>query len=208
MVASYVQLLKKRYAGKLDSDADEFIRFAVEGASRMQGLIDDLLTYSRVGTRGKPFVPVATADALKRALENLQVAVEEGQATIKVGELPTVTADGSQLTQLFQNLVGNAIKYHGKDAPVVEISAERKGEAWEFAVKDNGIGIDPKHFDRIFIIFQRLQARDETSGTGSGLALCKKIVERHGGRIWVESQPGAGSTFRFTIPDRIKRGVT
>lgn len=201
MVASYVQLLKKRYGGKLDADADEFIQFAVEGAQRMQGLIDDLLTYSRVGTRGKPFVPTDSAAALKTATDNLEVAISESRAVIRAGPLPTVTADATQLTQLFQNLLSNAIKYRRDKDPEIAVSARREAGAWLFAVADNGIGIDPAHFDRIFIIFQRLQARDETSGSGIGLALCKKIVERHGGRIWVESQPGKGSTFLFTIPD-------
>lgn len=208
MVASYVQLLKRRYEGKLDKDADEFIQFAVEGASRMQGLINDLLTYSRVGTRGKPLVVVNCEAPLKRAIENLQVAIDESHAMISARDMPSVKADESQLVQLFQNLLSNAIKYHGPDPPRIQVSASREGEAWHFEVHDNGIGIDPKHFDRIFIIFQRLQARDETSGTGIGLALCKKIVERHGGRIWVESAPGKGSTFHFTIPDKMKGGGT
>lgn len=208
MVASYVQLLKRRYSAKLDKDADEFIQFAVDGANRMQGLINDLLTYSRVGTRGKPFAPVDAGAALKRALENLQMAIGESHASVTSATLPTIKADETQLVQLFQNLIGNAIKYHGPDPPKVEISAARDGAAWQFAIRDNGIGIDPKHFERIFIIFQRLQARDETAGTGIGLALCKKIVERHGGRIWVESEPGKGSTFRFTIPDIVRVGGT
>ncbi len=208
MVASYVQLIQRRYKGKLDSDADEFISFAVEGSNRMQALINDLLTYSRVGTRGKPLVPVDAAAPLKRALENLQVAIDESKAVVKVAPLPTVKADESQLVQLFQNLLSNAIKYRGPATPEIHVSAARDGQAWHFAVRDNGIGIDPRHFDRIFIIFQRLQARDETSGTGIGLALCKKIVERHGGRIWVESAPGKGSTFHFTIPDTTRGGGT
>jgi len=208
MVASYVQLIKRRYQGKLDGDADEFIQFAVEGSNRMQALINDLLTYSRVGTRGKPLVPVDAEAPLKRAIENLQLAIDESKTVIKFGAMPTVKADEMQLVQLFQNLLSNAIKYHGSAAPHIEVSAARDGAAWRFEVRDNGIGIDPKHFDRIFIIFQRLQARDETSGTGIGLALCKKIVERHGGRIWVESVPGKGSTFHFTIADMVKSGGT
>jgi PAS domain S-box-containing protein len=206
MVASYVQLLKRRYEGKLDADADEFIGYAVQGATRMQRLIDDLLTYSRVGTRGRPLEPFEVSVAVEQAMQNLEVAIAESGARIEVGKMPTVRADGSQLAQLFQNLLGNAIKYRTAEPPRVEVSARRVPGAHEFAVRDNGIGIDPKHFDRIFIIFQRLQARDETSGTGIGLALCKKIVERHGGRIWVESQPGKGSTFLFTIPDTGQAG--
>jgi PAS domain S-box-containing protein len=208
MVASYVQLIRRRYQGKLDSDADEFIQYAVEGSNRMQALINDLLTYSRVGTRGKPLVLVDAQAALARAIENLQVTIDESKAVIKFGKMPRVKADEMQLVQLFQNLLSNAVKYRASAPPQVEVTAARDGDAWHFQVKDNGIGIDPKHFDRIFIIFQRLQARDETSGTGIGLALCKKIVERHGGRIWVESAPGKGSTFHFTIPDKGKGGGT
>jgi PAS domain S-box-containing protein len=206
MVASYVQLLRRRYQGKIDGEADEFIQFAVEGATRMQSLINDLLTYSRVGTRGKPFAAMAAADAVKQALENLQLAVEESHAVVQVGQLPTVRVDETQFVQLFQNLISNAIKYRGSEPPLVQVSAKRVDGAWQFEVKDNGIGIDPKHFERIFIIFQRLQARDDTAGTGIGLALCKKIVERHGGRIWVESAPGKGSSVLFTIADEAKRG--
>ena len=204
MVSSYVQLLARRYEGKLDHDADDFISYAVDGANRMQTLIDDLLVYSRVGTCGKSFTSTDCEDILKQVLTNLQVAIEESNAVVTHGSLPTVMADETQLVQLFQNLVGNAIKFHSEEPPRIHISAEQKGDEWEFSVSDNGIGIEPEFFDRIFVIFQRLHSRDEYSGTGIGLAICKKIVERHGGRIWVESVPGEGTTFFFTIP--IKRG--
>jgi signal transduction histidine kinase len=203
MVKSYLQLIERRYAGQLDEDADEFIAFAVDGAERMQTLINDLLQYSRVATRGKPFAPTNCAIVLDHALANLKVAIEEGRATVTHGDLPTVIADETQLTQLFQNLIGNGIKFHKPDAPSkVHVSAECGDDEWAFSVQDNGIGIDPKHFERIFLLFQRLHSREEYKGTGIGLAVCKRIVERHGGRIWVESEPGQGSTFRFTIPDR------
>ena len=200
MISSYVQLLARRYEGKLDADADDFIGFAVDGAKRMQTLINDLLVYSRVGTRGKPFEPTNCEDVLNQVLANLEVAIDEGGAVVTHDPLPTVAADSSQLTQLFQNLIGNAIKFHGEDAPRVYIAAERKGDEWEFSVADNGIGIDPEFFERIFVIFQRLHGRDEYSGTGIGLAVCKKIVERHGGRMWVEAEQGKGATFYLTIP--------
>jgi PAS domain S-box-containing protein len=200
MVASYTQLLSRRYKGKLDSDADEFIAFAVDGANRMQRLIQDLLVYSRVGTKGGEQVDTSSEQALQHALTNLQDAIREGGAQVTHDPLPTVLADESQLIQLFQNLVGNAIKYQGPGVPRVHISAARNGdEKWTFSVKDNGLGIDPKYFERIFGMFQRLHKRDEFAGTGIGLAICKKIVERHGGRISVESQPGQGSTFRFAL---------
>ncbi|MBS4095725.1 MAG: GAF domain-containing protein [Sulfuricella sp.] len=200
MVSSYLSLIERRYKGQLDQDADEFIHFAVDGATRMQQLIKDLLTYSRVGTRGKPFVPTDSYQALAAALDNLQIAIQEQQATITHDPLPSVVADGSQLTQLFQNLVGNAIKFHGAEKPLIHVSACEKGGEWEFAVKDNGIGIAPENFERIFVIFQRLHSRDEYPGTGIGLSVCKRIVERHGGRIWLESELGKGTTFYFTLP--------
>jgi PAS domain S-box-containing protein len=200
MVASYTQLLGRRYKGKLDADADEFIRYAVDGVNRMQRLIQDLLAYSRVGTRGREFKPVEAGKALERALANLQVLVNETQATVDVGPLPAVLADETQLAQLFQNLVGNALKFRGEQPPRVEVRAEPRGSEWRFSVRDNGIGIDPQYFERIFIIFQRLHGKEEYPGTGIGLAICKKIVERHGGRIGLESQPGQGTTFWFTLP--------
>jgi PAS domain S-box-containing protein len=200
MVSSYMQLLKRRYEGKLDSDADDFIGFAVDGAKRMQVLINDLLVYSRVGTRGKPFEPTNCEDVLEQVLANMEVTIGESGVVVTHDSLPTVVADVSQLVQLFQNLISNALKFRGEDAPRVHVAAEQKDGDWLFFVADNGIGIDPEYFERIFVIFQRLHGRDEYSGTGIGLAVCKKIVERHGGRMWVESEPGQGATFYFTIP--------
>ncbi len=200
MIGSYLQLLERRYGDKLDKDATEFIDFAVDGANRMQALINDLLAYSRVGTKGKEFEPTDCNVMLSRTIKNLQTAIMESRASINIDLLPTVFADKSQLGQLFQNLIGNAIKFSGKRASEITISALLKGKKWTFSVRDNGIGIDPKQFDRIFLMFQRLHSRTEYRGTGIGLAMCKKIVERHGGEIWVESEPGKGSTFFFTIP--------
>ncbi len=200
MVASYTQLLAKRYQGKLDADADDFIAFAVDGATRMQALINDLLTYSRVGTRGEEFGSTDCETMLEKTLANLQVAIEESGTLITHDPLPTVTADASQLGQVLQNLIGNAIKFHGEETPRVHISAEQKNNTWVFEVRDNGIGIAQKYLERIFVIFQRLHTREEYAGTGIGLAVCKRIVERHKGRIWVESEPGKGTSFYFTIP--------
>ena len=200
MVSSYVQLLSKRYKDKLDSDADDFIGFAVDGASRMQTLIHDLLKYSRVGTRGKPLTPTDCETLLWQTLSDLKVSIDDSGAVITHDALPTVMADGSQLTQVFRNLIGNAIKFKGDAPSRIHVAAEQKGGEWEFSVADNGIGISLEYFERIFVIFQRLHGRDEYEGTGIGLAVCKKIVERHGGRMWVESEPGSGSTFYFTIP--------
>ena len=200
MVASYTQLLSRRYKGKLDSDADEFIAFAVDGAGRMQRLIQDLLAYSRVGTKGKDLLDTSSEEALQQALINLRGAIRESGALVTHDPLPTVLADEMQLIQLFQNLVGNAIKYQNPGVPRIHISAARNGgKKWIFSVKDNGLGIDPQYFERIFGMFQRLHKREEFAGTGIGLAICKKIVERHGGSISVESQPGQGSTFRFAL---------
>ena len=199
MVASYTQLLAKRYKGKLDADADEFIGYAVDGASRMQKLISDLLAYSRVQAVDQ-FRSVIIDDVLKQALANLELAIEESHASIECAALPTVMADGRSLMAVFQNLIGNAIKFRGASALRVNISAERKGQEWVFVVRDNGIGIDPRHADRIFVIFQRLHTKVEYPGTGIGLAICKKIVEYHGGRIWVESELGKGAAFYFTLP--------
>ncbi|MCK6628740.1 MAG: PAS domain S-box protein [Anaerolineae bacterium] len=201
-VAGAVQLLQKRYGGQLDERADEFIRHAVEGATRMQTLINDLLAYSRVGTRGQPFQPVDSTAALADALANLTVAIRESGAVITHDHLPTVVADRTQLTQLFQNLIANAIKFRGEQTPEIRIKAEQQKGQWLFAVADNGIGLEAEYYERIFGVFQRLHTRREYPGTGIGLALCKKIVERHGGRIWVESEPGRGSTFYFTLPER------
>ncbi len=200
MVASFTQLLAKRYRGKLDQDADEFIGFAVDGANRMQMLINDLLALSRVGTRGKPLEPTDCEALLSHTLANLASMLHETGAVVTHDQLPTVLADTMQLGQMLQNLLINALKFQGRQSPQVHISAQRQDNEWLFSVRDNGIGIDPKHQERIFAIFQRLHRREDFPGTGLGLALCKKIAERHGGRIWVESEPGRGSTFYFTIP--------
>jgi PAS domain S-box-containing protein len=202
MVASYTQLLSRRYKGKLGSDADEFISFAVDGANRMQRLIRDLLAYSRVGTKGRDLLDISSEDALKQALINLRMAIQSSDAQVTHDPLPTVLADETQLIQLFQNLVGNGLKYQAPGVPRVHISAARNGgKKWLFSVKDNGLGIDPQYFGRIFGMFQRLHKREEFEGTGIGLAICKKIVERHGGNISVESQPGQGSTFSFALAE-------
>ena len=202
MISSYVQLLEQRYKGKLDSDADEYIAYAVDGANRMQGLINGLLTYARVSTRGKDLTPVDTEDVFERAIANLKVAIEESGGTVTHDPLPTVIADDRQLVQLFQNLIGNAIKFRGEARLHVHVSAGQTGEEWVFSVRDNGIGIDPEQFERIFVIFQRLHPAAEYQGSGIGLSIAKKIVERHDGRIWVESKPGEGSTLYFTLPVR------
>jgi PAS domain S-box-containing protein len=201
-LASFAQLLSENYRGRLDSDANEFIAFMVDGAKRMQTLIDDLLSFSRVGTRGKPLAPVACEEVMRAVLDDLEVAITESGAQVTHDPLPEVMGDDVQLRQLLQNLTGNALKFRKPDQPPhVHVSAARSGNGWHFSVRDNGIGIDPGFFDRIFIIFQRLHNRQDYAGTGIGLAVCKKIVERHGGRIWPESDPGQGSTFHFTIPD-------
>ena len=200
MVASYTQLLSRRYKGQLDADADEFIAFAVDGATRMQQLIQDLLTYSRVGSRGEELLATSSENALGHALTNLRGAIEDSGALVTHDPLPTVMADEMQLTQLFQNLVGNAIKYQNPGTPEVHVTADRNsGRKWAFSVSDNGMGIESEYFDRIFGMFQRLHGREDFAGTGIGLAVCKKIVERHGGTISVESEPGQGSTFRFAL---------
>jgi len=201
MVASFTQLLGRRYRGKLDQDADEFIGFAVDGANRMQRLINDLLAYSRVGSRRKPLGPIDCNAVMQLARDNLAKAVEESGTVIYQNPLPVVLGDEVQLLQVFQNLIANAIKFRGADPPQIQVTAERRGHEWVFAIKDNGIGIAPEHQERIFSIFQRLHHRSDYPGTGIGLAICKKIVERHGGRIWVESQPGKGSTFYFSLPE-------
>jgi signal transduction histidine kinase len=205
MVSSYTQLLAKRYQGRLDADADDFIGFAVDGAARMQKLIQDLLAYSRVSTRGMERQSLSMDSVLGYTTDMLQLAMKEADALVTHDSLPSVKADERQMTQLFQNLISNAIKFRGQQPPRIHVSATRRDDEWLFSVQDNGIGIDPQYADRIFVIFQRLHNRDEYSGTGIGLAICKKIVERHGGRIWVESEPGKGSTFFFTLPDRKDR---
>ncbi len=201
MVASYTQLLARRYHGRLDADADEFIAYAVDGVTRMQALINDLLAYSRVGTRQVAAGPADAEAILQRVLAALRPAMDDAGATVTHDPLPTVTADGVQLGQLFQNLVANAIKFRGGQAPHVHVGARRGADEWVFSVRDNGIGIAREYQERIFVIFQRLHSRAEYPGTGIGLSICKKIVERHGGRIWLESEPGAGTTFFFTLPD-------
>ncbi len=220
MITSYTQLIAKRYHEKLDQNAREFMDFAVTGALRMQRLIHDLLAYSRVGTRSKPPELTKSGDALAAALDNLKLAIEETAAEVTYDSMPAAIVDPTQLTQLFQNLIGNAIKFRGPEKPRVHVGAMREPapyckvpaggsadpasrqqpEEWHFSVRDNGIGIDPQYFDKIFIIFQRLHTLDQYPGTGIGLAICKKIIERHGGRIWVESQAGKGATFHFTLP--------
>jgi PAS domain S-box-containing protein len=200
-IVSYLQLIERRYKGNLDERADRYIGHAVDGARRMQVLINELLTYSRVGRRGGAFVPVDCEVIFEQAVANLRSAIADSEAQVTRGPLPTVDGDPTQLLQLFQNLIGNAIKFRAEAPPHVEITAERNAGEWQFAVRDNGIGIAPDYHDRVFVIFQRLHGRDEYPGTGIGLAICKKIVERHGGRIWIESEPGAGTTFRFTIPE-------
>jgi PAS domain S-box-containing protein len=203
MVSSYVQLLADRYAGQLDSDADEFIGFAVDGAARMKALIDDLLAYSRAGASAVIRRPVDVAALLVSALADLELAITVSGGSVSVGDLPTVTGDPGQLAQVFQNLLSNALKFVAPgQVPHVKVSAERDGQAWCFAVQDDGIGIDAAHRARIFLMFKRLHGRAEYPGTGIGLALCHKIVTRFGGRIWIEDPAvGGGSVFRFTLPD-------
>lgn len=200
MVSSYMQLLEARYKDKLDQDAAEFIGYAVDGAHRMQRLIQDLLSFSRVGTRGREPQPVDSQTALDEALQSLKMRIEEAGATVTSQPMPEVLADKDQLSQVFQNLIGNAIKFRGEQPPEIDVSVQPADGLAEFVVRDNGIGFDPKHAERIFVLFQRLNSREKYEGTGIGLAICKKIVERHGGRIWVESQVGKGSAFHFTIP--------
>jgi signal transduction histidine kinase len=207
MVSSYTQLLARRYKGKLGADADDFIAFAVDGANRMQALINDLLAYSRLGTRGKPFAATSCETVLAHVLNNMTIAIQESGCVVTHDPLPTVRADEVQIKQLLQNLIGNAIKFRGQEPPHIQVSAKLQSAGrvgtrpvWLFFVRDNGIGVDPQHFERIFIIFQRLHGAGEYPGSGMGLAICKKIVERHGGRIWVESAAGHGSTFYFTLP--------
>jgi signal transduction histidine kinase len=200
MVTSYLNLLEQRYGHHFDSDAREFIGFAVDGAGRMHRLIADLLSFSRVQTKARHFEPVNCQEVVERVLDNLKMAIAESQARIAHDSLPVVAGDPSLLSQLFQNLIGNAVKFRAEARPEIRLEAQRNGDQWKFSVRDNGIGIDPRHFDRIFMIFQRLHGRDKYPGTGIGLSLCKKIVERHGGRIWLESEPGRGTTFFFTLP--------
>jgi PAS domain S-box-containing protein len=200
MVASYTQLLARRYKGRLDSDADEFIAYAVDGCNRMQELIQDLLSYSRVGANTDAMRQTSCEDALARAVKNLQATIEASKAIVEHDPLPVIDTDGTRLAQVFQNLIGNAIKYRGAELPQIHISARQAGREWIFSVRDNGMGIESQYFDRIFVIFQRLHGQKEYQGTGIGLAMCKKILDRLGGRIWVESQVTKGSTFYFALP--------
>jgi light-regulated signal transduction histidine kinase (bacteriophytochrome) len=200
MVTSYLQLLDKVNNGKWDDDSREFMHYAVEGASRMKAMIDDLLTYSRIGTQGKPLVPIDMEDVLLTVMKDLRLTIDESGATVSSDPLPTVTADRMQMVLLLENLIGNAIKYRGVPSPQVRVSARASARAWIFSVQDNGIGIDQRYSERLFQMFQRLHSRDEYPGTGIGLAIAKRIVERHGGRIWFESEEGKGTTFVFTIP--------
>jgi signal transduction histidine kinase/HAMP domain-containing protein len=199
-ISSFIQLFRRRYEGKIDQDANEFIAFIVDGAARMQRLIDDLLLYSRVESKGRPFTPVDTGKVLDVVRANLGTAIAEAGAEVSSSPLPEVMGDENQLVQLFQNLLANAVKFRGEAPPRIEVACVRESTAWHFRVSDNGIGIDPDYFDRVFDIFQKLHTRDQFEGTGIGLSICKKIVERHGGRIWVDSAPGRGAVFHFTLP--------
>ena len=200
MVSGYTQLLERRYKDKLDSDANEFIGYAVDGAKRMQTQINDLLAYSRVTTQGKSFVATDCSNIYDIAVGNLAASIEESGALVTRDYLPTLPADPTQLVSVFQNLIGNGIKYHGEQPPQIHVSAVESGDEWVFSFKDNGIGIESDFIERIFVIFYRLHSKNEYPGTGIGLAICKRVVERHGGRIWVESEPQKGSTFYLTLP--------
>jgi light-regulated signal transduction histidine kinase (bacteriophytochrome) len=200
MVSSYTQLLMRRYGERLDGDAKEFTAYIVDGAARMKQLIEDLLAYSRVGTKGKEFRPVPLEQALRRAIVNLRAAIEESGASVTYDALPVAAADDVQVAQLFQNLIGNALKFRSASVPRIHVSCIDHPTEHQIVVSDNGIGIESQYFERIFMVFQRLHNKGEYPGTGIGLAICKKVVERHGGRIWVESTPGEGSAFHFTLP--------
>ena len=199
-VASFCQLLQRRYEGQLDDRADQYIGFAVDGAKRMQALINDLLAFSRVGRTTRAFRPIALAEVVDAALVNLAVTVESAGGTVEVGDLPVVLGDPILLTAVFQNLIGNSMKFRGEDPPVVSIEAEASGDGWLVSVEDDGIGIEPRFAERVFVIFQRLHAREEFEGTGIGLALCRKIVEHHGGRIWIDGENPVGTRVMFTLP--------
>jgi signal transduction histidine kinase len=200
MVTAYTQLLGERYRGKLDENADKYIGYASEGAQRMQVLIQDLLAFSRIGRNGFTYGSVDCNAVMADVLQTLASTVQESGAVVTHAELPAVWADRTQMTQLFQNLIQNAVKFRGKEPPAVSVQAEKTGLRWQFSVSDNGIGIAPEYAENIFVVFQRLHARTEYPGNGIGLAICKKIVERNGGKIWVESQPGSGACFKFTLP--------
>ncbi|MCU7937244.1 MAG: response regulator [Candidatus Thiodiazotropha sp. (ex Dulcina madagascariensis)] len=200
MVSRYLQLLRQRYQGKLDQDADEFIGFAVDGAERMSAMIDGLLAYSRLETQGQSFAETDIGQVLAEVLANLQLRIEEVGAEVSHGTLPTLLADAGQMQRLFQNLIGNALKFRGEHPPRVRVDAVRRDDEWVFSVADNGIGIPPDQIERVFTLFQRLESRGDYPGMGIGLSVCRRIVERHGGRIWVDSEPGEGATFLFTLP--------
>ncbi len=200
MVVSFTQLLQNRYQDKLDDDANEFITYAVDGATRMQNLINDLLMFSRVGTRGKPLKTTDMNVVLEAVISIFRLAIEETNTTFTCDPLPVIIADQSQMIQLLQNLISNAIKFRSEEPLHIQVSGEVRTNEWVFSVSDNGIGIDPKYFRRIFVIFHRLHRKGDYSGTGIGLAVCKKIIQRHEGKIWVESEIGKGSTFYFSIP--------
>jgi light-regulated signal transduction histidine kinase (bacteriophytochrome) len=207
MITSFLQLLQRRYEHQLDSDAHEFIQFAVDGATRMQEMVNDLLAYSRIERKTGKFEDVNTEDILKQITFDSRLLIEENNADISYDNLPVVRADYPQMVQVFQNLLSNSIKYNDQERPKIHISAEKRDNDWVFKVEDNGIGIDPKHGERVFKIFQRLHARDEYDGTGIGLAIVKRIIERHGGVIWYDSQPGQGATFYFNIPGDVKHEI-
>jgi light-regulated signal transduction histidine kinase (bacteriophytochrome) len=200
MISSYLQLLQRRYQGQIDEKADKYIYFAVDGAARMQVLINDLLEFSRVTTKAEEPKLTNSEFVLDQVLSNLELYIKQSNATVTHDALPEVMADNTQLAQVFQNLIANGIKFHSEKAPKINISAEKKANEWLFSVRDNGIGIDPQYSEKIFEVFKRLHKKEEYPGTGIGLAICKKIVERHGGRIWVESELGKGSTFGFMLP--------
>jgi light-regulated signal transduction histidine kinase (bacteriophytochrome) len=200
MVVSYTQLLSERYRGQLDDKADKYINYAVQGATRMQRLIDDLLAYARLENSGRPSLPVAVSDALRDTLSDMRVLIQDSGAQVNYGALPVVLVDAVQLTQLFSNLIHNALKFRGAAPPVIDVSAEREGSMWRISVRDNGIGIDKRYHERIFQMFQRLHERSKYEGSGIGLAIARKIVERHGGTMGVSSLPGEGATFFFTLP--------
>jgi light-regulated signal transduction histidine kinase (bacteriophytochrome) len=199
-IESFANLLARRYKGKLDAKADEFISYIVEGVQRLQILIKDLLEYSQIETKAKNIKPTDCSFIVEEAMSNLKTAMDESNAVVTYNKLPTIMSDPQQIISLFQNLIDNAIKFRSNKAPRVRISADRKGNEWIFSIRDNGIGIDPENFEKIFVMFQRLHGSADFPGTGIGLSICKKIIERHGGRIWVESEPGKGATFFFVIP--------
>ena len=206
MVSSYVALLGRRYGGELDERADKYIHFAVDGANRMQRLIHDLLAYSRVGTQGAELIPTDTAPVLRETLSNLELAIEDSEAQVVFSDLPSVMGDPSQLRQLFQNIIGNALKFRSESRPRVELDAKRDGDQWTFSIRDNGVGFDQRYAERVFGVFKRLHRNADIPGTGIGLAICQRIIDRHGGRIWAESKLGEGSCFYFTLPAVAEHG--